>query len=113
MESDGLTLEWYGMTFPNCHLTVDYFLADSSLALDVVTKNGEAVARITTCLNRMIAVEDEGYVDTNNCPWAEEFIKKYKLGSPTGKYKSSGFCIYPLYKFDMDEIQKYVKGEGE
>jgi len=109
----GLTVETYGMIYPNCRLTYDFFIADSSLALNVVTKNGEAVARITVCLDRLDVHEDEGYVDTNNCPWAEEFIKKYKLGSPTGKYKSSGFCIYPLYKFDMDEIQKYVKGEGE
>ena len=39
------------------------------------------------------------YVDTNNMPNAEQFIKKYNLGVHQGKYKYSGFCAYPLYKF--------------
>ncbi len=39
------------------------------------------------------------YVDTNNFPDAERFIKKYNLGVHQGKFKMSGFCCYPLYKF--------------
>lgn len=39
------------------------------------------------------------YVDTNNMPTAEQFIKEYNLGVHQGKYKHSGFCAYPLYKF--------------
>lgn len=49
---------------------------------------------------------DHAYVDTNNCPWAEEFIAKYGLGKFTGEYGYSGFCAYPLYKFDMDKIEE-------
>ena len=44
------------------------------------------------------------YVDTNNCPWAEEFIAENGLGEPTGKTCCSGFCVYPLYKFNMEKI---------
>ena len=32
-----------------------------------------------------------GFVDTNNCPWAAEFIKKYELGTYTGLSRQSGF----------------------
>ena len=39
------------------------------------------------------------YVDTNNMPSAERFIKENNLGVHQGKYKYSGFCAYPLYKF--------------
>ena len=47
------------------------------------------------------------YVDTNNCPWAEQFIHDYNLGEPTGNYGMSGFCFYPEYKFNIEEIEKY------
>ena len=43
--------------------------------------------------------EDYAYVDTNNMPNAEQFIEENKLGEFVGKYKMSGFCCYPLYKF--------------
>lgn len=47
------------------------------------------------------------YVDTNNCPWAEKFIHDYNLGEPTGNYGMSGFCLYPEYKFNIEELTKY------
>lgn len=43
--------------------------------------------------------EGMAYVDTNNLPNAEEFIEKYHLGEFQDKFKMSGFCCYPLYKF--------------
>ena len=60
-------------------------------------------ATMTVNLGKKLA-EDEGYVDTNNFPEAESFIKKYKLGKPTGGYGFSGFCAYPLYKFDLAKL---------
>ena len=49
--------------------------------------------------------ENEAFVDTNNCPWAEEFIEKYGLGEPTGELGFSGYCVYPAYKFDLSKIE--------
>ena len=49
--------------------------------------------------------EDMAFVDINNYPWAEEFIKENNLGEPTGKYGKSGFCVYPLYRFYLDKIE--------
>lgn len=43
------------------------------------------------------------YLDVNNCPWAEEFVAEYGLGEPTGDICASGYCVYPLYKFDMEK----------
>ena len=59
-------------------------------------------ARLTVNLGR----QNNGYayVDTNNCPWAEDFIKENGLGEFTGKICRSGFCEYPLYKFNMEKI---------
>ena len=47
------------------------------------------------------------YVDTNNCPWAEDFIAEHKLGTKTGKYGYSGYCVYPEYEFNIEELSKY------
>lgn len=55
-------------------------------------------ATLTTNVDRKLP-EGMAYVDTNNVPQAEEFIKKYKLGEHQGKFQMSGFCCYPMYKF--------------
>ena len=47
------------------------------------------------------------YIDTNNCPWAESILTENNWGVPTGKQMASGFCIYPLYKLNLEEISKY------
>lgn len=47
------------------------------------------------------------YIDTNNCSWAEDFLVDNDFGLPTGEYKASGFCIYPLYQLDLEKIGKY------
>lgn len=46
------------------------------------------------------------YIDTNNCPWAEKFIRDNKLGVSLNKSFNSGYCTYPLYKFDMERIKE-------
>lgn len=40
------------------------------------------------------------YVDTNNCPWVEEFLQENHIAEPTGIYAPSGYCTYPLYEFE-------------
>lgn len=42
------------------------------------------------------------FVDTNNCPWAEEFLKDNNIAEDTRIMMPSGFCSYPLYKFNLD-----------
>ena len=44
-------------------------------------------------------------VDTNNLPNAEEFIQEYNLWTLVG-YAQSGFCNYPIYAMDIDELKK-------
>ena len=63
-------------------------------------------ATLTVNLEGAHLPADCAYVDTNNCPWAEEFIAAYKLGKYLGIHGHSGFCEYPLYRFDLDKIPK-------
>ena len=44
------------------------------------------------------------YVDTNNCPWAEQFLEENNIAKSTGIFAPSGFCAYPLYEFFPDAV---------
>ena len=46
------------------------------------------------------------FIDTNNVPEAESFLVKYDLAYPTGHRAESGFCLYPLYQFDIDKLSE-------
>lgn len=76
---------------------------NNNLAIRLVTYEHEPYAIITTNLGEKLP-EDCAYVDTNNCPWATDFIEKYKLGEWTGKIRRSGYCAYPLYRFDLNRL---------
>lgn len=49
--------------------------------------------------------ENCGAVDVNNFPEVENFITDNGLGEFTGDYEFSGFCAYPVYRFNMDRIK--------
>lgn len=39
---------------------------------------------------------------------AEQFIRDNNLGTPTGKCCESGYLSYPLYKLNLEEIDKII-----
>ena len=45
-------------------------------------------------------------LDVNNMPDAEWFVNRYNLGTLT-TYVYSGFCSYPVYEMDLEELMKY------
>ena len=47
-------------------------------------------------------------IDVNNFPQAEKFITENKLAEFTGDHAISGFCVYPIYKFDMERLNLYT-----
>lgn len=80
---------------------------NGTLYLGIVdVEYGELYADLTVNLQDNFTSE-MNYLDTNNSKYVEEFITKYKLGEFTGIISRSGFCQYPLYFFNMEEIQKY------
>ena len=77
------------------------------VAIELVCADGEPFAMLT------VSIDDSpfyaygfAYVDTNNCPWAEDFIEEYGLGVKKDYYGHSGFCDYPLYFFDVEKINE-------
>lgn len=83
-----------------------------TLAILLESYNGEPIATLTTNLDNGVCAangEEYAYVDTNNNPTAEEFIKENKLGTPTLIQSPSGYCVYPLYKFDLNRLREISK----
>lgn len=91
----------YG-TYKITSVAMSRYRADNSLAIELWCDDGP-FARLTVCLLDKLK-ENESYVDTNNCPWAEDFIREYKLGEIVG-YKASGYCLYPKVAFDLDRLR--------
>lgn len=85
------------------------YASDGSLAIDLWSNAEGPIARLTVCLCDKSLKENQAYVDTNNNPMAPMFIEKYGLGKPTGKMKASGFCVYPLYEFDVEKLKTICK----
>lgn len=67
----------------------------------------EPYGDITVNLSSLKVPDYCGYVDTNNMPNAEQFIKEHDLGVFTGLTKRSGYCEYPLYMFDRSKLEEY------
>lgn len=99
----------------NVAIVLNEYVNGGGLAIELLcTDNGkdyiygEDYGTLTVNLTGEDCKKDESYVDTNNMPNAESFIKEYKLGKPTGEMKQSGYCFYPKYKFDMEQVKRYL-----
>lgn len=65
--------EW--AVYKDCFLQVARYQADNSRAIEIWNNEDGPIARITVCIAGSGLAEDETVIDTNNCPWAMEFIK--------------------------------------
>ena len=90
--------EW--AVYKDCFLQVARYQADN--------EDGP-IARITVCIAGSGLAEDETVIDTNNCPWAMEFIKQHGFGQATGRMVKSGYCTYPVVKLDIEKIGEYLE----
>ena len=74
------------------------------LAILLMGTDGEPFADLTVNLVDEPCPSGCAYLDTNNFPQGEEFVRKNRLAEFTGMYGRSGFCTYPLYKFSMTAL---------
>lgn len=99
-----MIINLYGTNY-NVEPVRSAYMVNDSLAVMLIDKdNGEDFAVITVCLTNSYTPDGHAYVDTNNCPWVEKFIKDNDLGENTGIVGYSGYCQYPLYKFNLEKI---------
>ena len=91
-------------------ITVDKYSTWNNIQLQLWTENedyGFPEPYATMTVNLAPITGDYAYLDINNFPDVVNIFKKYKLGTPTDLCKTSGFCVYPFYKLNMEEIYKY------
>lgn len=91
-------------SYRNIELRAGFYMYDGSLAVFIWDMHEGCVAKITTCLDDKTLQEDEAYVDSNNCPWAKEFLIKNNIAAELDKYKQSGYCEYQAFKFDTSKL---------
>lgn len=87
----------------NVQVRLGRYSENKNLAIDLFDPEEGPFARLTVNLSMKLP-DNQAFVDVNNCPWAEDFIEDNGLGKNTGKSGWSGYCIYPLYEFDMEAI---------
>lgn len=70
----------------------------------------EPYATLTQNFGEFLSARDCAYIDTNNCSFARQLLAM-GFCEETGFTKQSGFCTYPLWKFDRDFLKEIdVKG---
>ena len=89
-------------------IELNQYANNNTLALCLFTDEGEPYCDLTVNIfeSDIYASENTAFIDTNNCPWAEKFITDNELGEYCGYNGRSGFCEYPLYRFDMKKLKE-------
>ena len=96
--------------YPNCILKQAQYTTNNHIAISIVSLEEGPFSNLTVNLDDTKRYpENYGFVDTNNFPEAESLILQLGIGEETGIIGGSGFCLYPLYKFDYDAIKKYTE----
>ena len=104
-----MRLEAWGDIYETC-LNVNSYVYGGGIALNLLSVGEDCLepfADITVNLPEQKSGPDCSFIDTNNFPQGEKLIRDYKLGEPTGRIGNSGYCTYPEYRFDMEELGKY------
>ena len=87
-------------------LQVSRYRADGSIAISAFSPTEGPIATLTVCLADRSLDSDEAYIDTNNCPWAPDFLTENGFGRLTGSQRQSGFCVYPSMKFSNEIMRR-------
>ena len=69
---------------------------NGTLALTLVYEDGDRDV-VTVNLNSPFQSENTAFLDINNYPGIDEWIRKNGLGVSMNITQRSGFCEYPLY----------------
>lgn len=77
---------------------VTTYLKPKRVALQLWCDDGPFATVSVNLPNEKLTNERCFFVDTNNCPWAKDFLEKNEIAKPTGNLGFSGFCVYPEYE---------------
>lgn len=109
-----LNLSKYGSDHPITFELATY--ADNgNLYVGMIThEDGYAEPWSNLTVNLGVKLEPNiAFIDTNNNGWEIiDWLVKNKLGEPTKLEMISGYCTYPEFQFNMEELMKYVSKDG-
>ena len=95
-------------------LTMSRYAGSGNIFLELVSTDGEYLEPYGNITVNLVDVPKYcGYIDTNNMPEMEKFIKDNDLGEFTGFTLRSGFCEYPLYVFNVDKLRELCPEQME
>lgn len=105
MEAKELTIKSYAWNDVCVFLSVWEYQLGWLYVLLVEEETGENYCDLSVFI-KPLEKRNQMCVDVNNCPNAEEFIRKYNLWV---KIWEIDFCfvIYPIYEMDLDELREY------
>lgn len=78
-----------------------------AILLNEYSEEGELLgpyADLTKSFGEFIGMKNCVYIDTNNCPFAEQILKE--IGTNTGFTHRSGFCVYPAWVIKEDFLRE-------
>ena len=86
------------------------YTTNGNLAIQLICEDEEyggwePYGGLTVNLNKKLP-PNQAFVDVNNIPNAESFIEENGLGKSIGDFGLSGFCIYPIYEFDLEKLEE-------
>ena len=94
----------------NVSLGIAHYSNNNNLAIQLYDEeDGCPFATITTNICTLPA--HIVAVDTNNCPWAMDFLKENGLVKSEWFPVQSGFCLYPTAIINLDKLEELAKGE--
>ena len=90
--------DFMGKDMHSLAITFDWINPESNML--------EPYAMFTKSFGEFIGAKNCTYIDTNNCPFAEQLLE-YGFARNTGLTKESGFCKYPLWEFKEDFLKEH------
>ena len=111
MICDKLTYPFYGKEYP-VYFELAEYSSNENTAVQMLTDIKTVDEPFGTCTVNLGMRLQPGYayIDENNLPGVLDFLEENGLGSRIlGCTAMSGYCVYQLFKFDMDELSRYVK----
>lgn len=91
---------------------VTTYAVDNGLAIVMYCDEGqgkEPFATLTVYLEDFKTYGNKAFVDTNNLgDEILDWLAENNLGEQTSRLGFSGFCIYPEFDFNLDEINKHL-----
>lgn len=84
-------------------VSVESYRNNGTLALILVYDNDDSDV-ITVNLNSLFQSKSMAFLDTNNFPDIERWIRQNGLGASMNVTERSGFCSYPLYTINLSAL---------